>query len=79
MASQSLETLERKTDEVIVLEQGAPFDRRIGMQREVHEFGLDVEVLLQFFSTHGTEIAPRSNIVREYFEYDGLFAHIVSF
>ena len=40
---------------------------RVGMQWEVHPVDMDIEIPLQLFNTPGTEIAPGSNIIAEYF------------
>ena len=40
---------------------------RVGMQWEVYPLDPDVEILLQLFNTPGTEIAPGSHVVAEYF------------
>jgi len=42
------------------------------MQREVHQDGLDVERLLELFNTHGTEIAPGSDVIGEDLQGDPL-------
>jgi hypothetical protein len=41
----------------------------IRMERESGPSNINLEFVLQFFNTPGNEIAPRSNIVREYFQY----------
>jgi hypothetical protein len=38
----------------------------------MHQCDIDVEVFLQFFNTPGTEVTPRSDVVGEYLEFDGL-------
>jgi hypothetical protein len=43
---------------------------RVGMQREVYPRDPDVEILLQLFNTPGTEIAPGSDVIAEYFQRD---------
>ena len=48
--------------------QRASLSGRFGMQGKVHEFDADVVDFSDVFSTHGTEIAPRSHVVREDFE-----------
>jgi hypothetical protein len=45
---------------------------RVGMQREVYPVDMDIEIPLQLFNTPGTEIAPRSNVIAEYFQRDRL-------
>jgi hypothetical protein len=40
---------------------------RVGMQWEVHPLDMDIEIPLQLFNTPGTEIAPWSNVIAEYF------------
>jgi hypothetical protein len=40
------------------------------MQREMHQHRLDLERLLQLFNTHGTEIAPGSDVVGEDLQFD---------
>ncbi len=45
------------------------------MQREVNPLNLYIEILSQLFNTPGTEIAPRSNEVGEYFQYDRFSRH----
>jgi hypothetical protein len=45
------------------------FFRGIRMERESGPSNINLEFVLQFFNTPGNEIAPRSNIVREYFQY----------
>ena len=42
----------------------------VGMQWEVHPVDMDIEVPFQLFNTPGTEIAPRSNVIAEYFHRD---------
>src|SRR5215471_18563869 len=42
------------------------------MQREVHQGRVDVERLLQLFNTHGTEIAPGSDVVGKDLQLDWL-------
>ena len=39
--------------------------RRVGMKRKMDQPCTDVEFLLKFFNTHGTEVTPGSDIVRE--------------
>ena len=46
--------------------------RRLGMEREVHPLDLHVVLRLQPLNTHGTEIAPGSDVVGEDPERDGL-------
>ena len=43
------------------------FRGRVGMQWEVHPVDMDIEIPLQPFNTPGTEIAPWSNVIAEYF------------
>jgi hypothetical protein len=45
---------------------------RVGMQWEVHPVNMDIEIPLQLFNTPGTEIAPWSNVIAEYFQRDRL-------
>ena len=45
---------------------------RVGMQWEVHPVDMDIEIPLQLFNTPGTEIAPWSNVIAEYFQRDRL-------
>ena len=40
---------------------------RVGMQWEVYAVDMDIEISLQLFNTPGTEIAPWSNVIAEYF------------
>ena len=40
---------------------------RVGMQWEVHPGDMDIEIPPQLFNTPGTEIAPWSNVIAEYF------------
>ena len=40
---------------------------RVGMQWEMHPADMDIEISLQPFNTPGTEIAPWSNVIAEYF------------
>jgi hypothetical protein len=42
------------------------------MQWEVHPVDMDIEIPLQLFNTPGTEIAPWSNVIAEYFKRDRL-------
>jgi len=42
----------------------------VGVQREVNPLNVDIEIPLQLFNTPGTEIAPGSNEVGKYFEFD---------
>jgi len=48
------------------------FRGRVWMQREVHPVDTDLEISLQLFNTPGTEIAPWSNVIAEYFKRDRL-------
>ena len=48
------------------------FGRRVGVQREVNQLDVDVVVFAKFFNTHGTEVTPRSNVVAEQLQRDGL-------
>ena len=45
---------------------------RVGMQWEVYPVDMDIEIPLQLFNTPGTEIAPWSNVIAEYFQRDRL-------
>jgi hypothetical protein len=38
----------------------------------VHEGDLEVEVVLEFFNTPGTEITPGSDVVCEDFQFNGI-------
>ena len=40
------------------------------MQREKDPLHLDAKVLFQFFNTHGTEVAPRSDVIGKHFQRD---------
>jgi hypothetical protein len=42
------------------------------MQWEVHPVNIDIEIPLQLFNTPGTEIAPWSHVIAEYFQRDRL-------
>ena len=44
----------------------------VWMQWEVHPVDMDIEIPLQLFNTPGTEIAPWSNVIAEYFQPDRL-------
>ena len=57
--------------------KGKAFGRRVRVQWEINPLHVDIEVLLQLFNTPGTEIAPRSNEVGEYFQLNS-FSHNVS-
>ena len=46
----------------------------VGMQWEVHPVDVDIEISLQLFNTPGTEVAPGSDEVGEYFKCEW-FAH----
>jgi hypothetical protein len=48
--------------------------RRVGMQWKMHPGDVDIEISLQLFNTPGTEVAPWSNVIAEYFSLnrDGL-------
>src|SRR5258705_12195224 len=52
--------------------QRHPFRRSFRMQREVHPLDLHPMLVLQLLNTHGTEIAPRSDIVGEDLHRHGL-------
>jgi hypothetical protein len=52
--------------------------RGVGMQGEINPLNVDFEIPLELFNTPGTEIAPRSNEVCEYFQYDRYFHHTFS-
>src|SRR4029450_9319587 len=60
-----------RIDVPLGIERGhvAAFGGRLRVQREMHEHGLDVVDLLEFLNTHGTEIAPRSDVVGEDLEF----------
>ena len=45
---------------------------RFRVQRKMHPFNLNIEVCPEFFNTHGTEIAPGSDVVGEDVQGDGL-------
>src|SRR5215475_13913771 len=47
------------------------------MEREVHPLDLHVVLVLEFLNTHGTEIAPGSDVVGENLHRDG-FGHDAS-
>ena len=51
---------------------------RVGVQRKIDPFHIDVEISLQPFNTPGTEIAPGSNEVGKYFEFDWFNRHDLS-
>jgi NMT1-like family len=38
----------------------------------MHQYGLDLECLLEFFNTHGAEVTPGSNVVGEDLQSDRL-------
>jgi hypothetical protein len=42
------------------------------VQRKMHQYGLDLECLLEFFNTHGAEVTPGSNVVGEDLQGDRL-------
>ena len=46
--------------------------RGFGMQRKMNQLHIDVVGLFELFNTHGTEITPRSNVVREDLKRYGL-------
>jgi hypothetical protein len=46
------------------------------MQREKHPLNVDIEIPLQPFNTPGTEVAPGSDEVGEYFERESLLCHV---
>ena len=48
------------------------------MQREMHQGRVDLERLLQLFNTHGTEIAPGSDVVGKDLQLDR-FSHKLLF
>ena len=52
--------------------------RGFRMKRKLDPLNLYVEALSQFFNTHGTEIAPRSNEVGEDLQQNGLGCHVCS-
>lgn len=56
--------------------QRAAFSRCVGVKREVHPLHVDIEIPLQPFNTPGTDIAPGSDEVGEYFEFDGFRLHL---
>jgi hypothetical protein len=43
----------------------------------MHQDSIDIEILLQVFNTHGTEIAPGSDVIGEDLQFDRL-VHIGS-
>ena len=49
------------------------------MQREEHPLHRDVELLFESVNTPGTEVAPRSDVIREHFQDDGISHYHVSF
>src|SRR3989304_1241022 len=54
--------------------EAAPFGRRLRVQREMHPLHAHAVLLPEPLNTHGTEIAPGSDVVGEDFEDEG-FAH----
>ena len=58
-----------------VLQQEA-FGWRVGVQGEVHPLHVHFEIPLELFNTPGTEIAPGSDEVGEYFECDRFGQHV---
>ena len=48
---------------------------RVGVKREVHPLDVYIEIPLQLFNTPGTEIAPGSDEVGEYFQCDRFTSH----
>ena len=56
----------------IHLLDGAALGRGLGVQRKMHQRDLDVVFPLQLFNSHGAEIAPGSDVVREDLVADGL-------
>jgi hypothetical protein len=48
--------------------KGESFFRCLGMKRKSCPTNFDVIILSQLLNTHGTEIAPRSNIIGEYLQ-----------
>src|SRR6516165_6070184 len=56
----------------IKLRHRAAFHRGLGMEREVDQGRVDLERLLQLFNTHGTEIAPGSDVVGKDLQLDRL-------
>jgi hypothetical protein len=38
----------------------------------MHQNRLDIEILLQFFNTHGAEVTPGSHVVGEDLQLDGV-------
>ena len=39
------------------------------MKWEVNQLHRDIEFMLELFNTHGTEIAPRSDVICEYSQF----------
>src|SRR6266404_2208620 len=56
----------------IKIRHRATLDGCFGMQWEVHPDGVDIEILPQLFNTHGTEIAPGSDVVGKDLQLDRL-------
>jgi hypothetical protein len=56
----------------IEFRQRATFGGCFRMQRKMHQDSVDFERLLELFNTHGTEIAPGSDVVCEYLQFDRL-------
>ena len=48
--------------------QGLAVQRRIWMEWEMHPLHFNAIIFFQFFNTHGAEVTPRSNVVRENFQ-----------
>ena len=55
-----------------------PVRRRVRMQRKKHPPHLDIELFPKPVNTPGTEVAPRSYVVREHLENDWISHHDVS-
>ena len=53
-------------------------DRGLRVQREMHQLHIDFEIALQLLNTPGTEVTPRSNVIGEDFQGDGVGHGMVS-